>query len=938
MWKKIKPLVFSQGIVILLVVFFVLLSGSVPANGEKEPAAAGGVLDLQQWSFDKDGPVGLRGKWEFYWCRFLDPEKLTTEAKPELTAYVDVPGIWNNSIPGRKLPADGFATYRLKVILNKESIGKPVGFRATYISSAFRLFVNGHEVMNAGDPGTDRISSHPSKRIRNASYTPESRDMDIVVLVSNYHLQNGGFKRPIIIGTESDILRIMKRSTGIDMLIFGAMLIFGVYHLILYFQRRSDLSYLYFALLCLSICIRILFTNERYIYNIFTDIPWELFNKIDYLAVQVSIIFLLLFTLKIFSFDLSKWFAVVLAVLNVCIFFTILILPTHIFLAAGFMYFAYSVILIMIGYIVYLSIKALRLKTDGSIIYLAGYLVFAITAISDVTYNIGFVKAANLLSAGLLFMVISQSVILTRRFSTAFSSVEKLSKELLSANQALEYSVQFLDSMFNTITSTIISVDENSRINKWNAAAEILTGISETQAVSKNIYECVPFLKAYEQQLNDALSNGKQSVLLREAIPGKEKKYFNIAFCPLKFSTRFGAVIVVEDITSLEKKDEQLRQAQKMEAIGHLAGGVAHDFNNLLTPILGHAELMAMDSLTNESCRERAGHIIKAAEKARTMTMKLLTLSRKQVYVLKPVNLCNIVSGFENILRRTIRENIRIHVNIPGEPVMIMADAGLIEQVIMNMAVNAQDAITDSGILSIELALESLDKSFAMHHVNLKPGEYAVLTFSDSGTGMDCETIEHIFEPFFTTKESGKGTGLGLSTVFGIIEKHAGAIKVYSEKGKGATFRIYIPTTDSIDAPQENKLEESLMVGGKETILLVEDNLEVLHYTQEFLSSIGYNVIALPGPRECLDYAVKSGEKIHLLLTDVIMPDMSGKELFEKLVARLPDLKCIFMSGYSSNIIARHGLLGDGVNFIQKPFNIKDLAKKIKEILKSGTD
>jgi PAS domain S-box-containing protein len=919
--------------VVLLAASFLLLTGSAPAIGEFALRASDGVLDLQRWNLGEDGPVRLKGQWEFYWNQQLYPEDFLSAQKPELTAYVDVPGIWNNSIAGKKLPADGFATYRLKVIISRDDIGKPVGLRATYISSAFRLFINGQPVMNAGNPGTTRSTSEPSKKVRNASYTPGTQNLDIVVQVSNFHLQNGGFKRAIIMGNESDILRIMKRATGMDMLIFGALLIFAIYHFILFFERRTDRSYLYFALLCLSICIRIIFTNERFIYNIIPAFNWELFNKIDYLTVPAAIIFLLLFTLKIFSFKLSKWLAGVMAALNICIISPILILPTYLFLEPGFMYFAYSVILLMIIYIVFLSIKALKLRKDGSVIYLAGYLIFTVTAASDIVYNVGVVRAANLFSAGLLFMAFSQSVIMSRRFSAAFSSVENLSKELSSVNQALGYSMRFLDSMFNTINSIIISVDEQRKINKFNSAAGALTGISETEAISKDLFECVPLLKAYEQQINEVIATGRQLILLREVIPIIDKKYFNIAFCPLKFDELSGVVIVIEDITNLEKKDEQLRQAQKMEAIGHLAGGVAHDFNNLLTPILGHAELIIMEPFTNDHCRERAGHIIEATEKARTLIHKLLTLSRKQVYSLKPVNLCNIVTSFEKILRRTIRENIRMHVNTPHDPVMIMADTGLIEQVIMNMAVNAQDAISDSGILSIDLTMERLDESYAMHHVNLKPGEYAVLAFSDSGTGMDCETIEHIFEPFFTTKEPGKGTGLGLSTVFGIVEKHGGAIRVYSEKGKGSIFRIYIPTTTIIDTVPVDSHDDSPIVGGKETILLVEDDQDVLHYTQEFLSGIGYKIIAMSGPGECLDYIEHNRDEIHLLLTDVIMPDMSGKELFERLALKIPGLKCIFMSGYSSNIIGKQGLLSDEVNFIQKPFNIKDLAKKIREVI-----
>jgi two-component system, cell cycle sensor histidine kinase and response regulator CckA len=399
----------------------------------------------------------------------------------------------------------------------------------------------------------------------------------------------------------------------------------------------------------------------------------------------------------------------------------------------------------------------------------------------------------------------------------------------------------------------------------------------------------------------------------------------------------------LEDITEHKRAEaewarleEQLRQSQKMETVGLLAGGVAHDFNNLLTPILGYTEMLISGFPEGDPRRMKLQQVRQAADRARDLTHRLLAFSRKQILELKIVDLGEVICRFENMLRRTIRENISIEVRISPTLSPVCADAGQIEQVLVNLSINAQDAMLEGGTLTIEATDIDLDQSYTSAHPELAPGPYVMLAVSDTGTGMDEQTMEHIFEPFFTTKELGKGTGLGLSTVYGIVKQHGGAITVYSEIDRGSIFKAFLPRV----AEEGETVEESLplldeVVCGVETVLVVEDNQMVRALVCDSLESLGYQILAAESPHQCVELVEGYQGTIDLLLTDVVLPKMNGRELFDVLVRMRPDLKVLFMSGYSSNVIGHHGVLDEGVNFIQKPFTVQALSEKVREVLDS---
>ena len=400
---------------------------------------------------------------------------------------------------------------------------------------------------------------------------------------------------------------------------------------------------------------------------------------------------------------------------------------------------------------------------------------------------------------------------------------------------------------------------------------------------------------------------------------------------------------IILDITDRKKTEEeheklmeQLFQSQKMESIGLLAGGVAHDFNNLLTPILGYSELLIQQLNDDSPNRKMLEQILQAANLARSLTRRLLTFGRKQILELNTVDVGSIIKGFEQMLRRTIRENIEININIEPSLGMVSVDTGQIEQAVLNLAVNAQDAMPKGGTLTIEVKNIILDAAYTANHPDVIPGKYIMLSVSDTGSGMSKEIQDHIFEPFFTTKETGKGTGLGLATVYGIVKKHGGTISVYSKKDHGTIFKMYLPIIKDTEIKiEENLPKPDLTAIGDETILLVEDNESVRALTGEMLTNLGYNVLSATHVENCIEIVGNHTSAIDLLLTDVIMPSMNGRELYDQLKKKRPEMKVLFMSGYTGSIVNGQDNLDGSINFLQKPFTLQVLSQKIREALKS---
>jgi PAS domain S-box-containing protein len=384
-----------------------------------------------------------------------------------------------------------------------------------------------------------------------------------------------------------------------------------------------------------------------------------------------------------------------------------------------------------------------------------------------------------------------------------------------------------------------------------------------------------------------------------------------------------------------------LREAQQLESVGRLAAGVAHDLNNLLTPILGFAQLLRPEVVTSPTAIEDLGEIIRAAERSRDLVRQLLAFSRKQILDLRPVELPEIVNGMEKLLRSAIRENIDLRVVAPPATHLIYADSGQLEQVIMNLAMNSQDAMPYGGSLLLETSEAVLDEAYCAEHPDVQPGRYAMIAITDTGIGMDARTREHLFEPFFTTKEPGSGTGLGLATVYGVVKQHGGSIWLYSEPGKGSTFKIYLPVANraALLAGEAAAHTVPAPMPDGTTVMVAEDDMVVRRLVTNVLTQAGCTMMSAASAGECLEMLEHHRGRMDLLLTDVILKDLDGRQLYEEVVHRFgdrfADTRVLYMSGYTHNVIAHHGVLDEGVNFIQKPFAVERLVEKVREALDS---
>jgi PAS domain S-box-containing protein len=491
--------------------------------------------------------------------------------------------------------------------------------------------------------------------------------------------------------------------------------------------------------------------------------------------------------------------------------------------------------------------------------------------------------------------------------------------------------------MIENMPAIIWTTDTDLRFTYHTGAALETIGFRADEALGKTLFQYFgtddpnfPVIAAHRK----ALAGGTLSFELEW-----QKRSFDCYIQPLRGpqGDLIGVIGVALDVTDRKHLTDQLRQSQKMQAVGELAGGVAHDFNNLLMVVKGHAQLL-LDRLPNEpSLRHSVQQMEKAADRAATLTRQLLAFSRKQVLQPRVLDMNDVVTGMIKMFSRVIGENIEMAF-VPGAGLgRTKADPGQIEQVLLNLVVNARDAMPTGGRLTIETANVQLDRSYAAGHAAVEPGPYIMLTVSDTGCGMDAETQSRIFEPFFTTKEAGKGTGLGLATVYGVVKQSGGYIWVYSEVGCGSTFKIYLPQVAEEVEPPAIERETRGSSAGTETILFVEDEQSVRELVRDYLRGVGYRVLDAGDGIEALEIAAAHKGPIHILITDVVMPRLSGRDLAMKLSSERPGMKVLFISGYTDDTVVRHGVLEGGVAFLQKPFNLKALAEKIREVLKGET-
>jgi len=486
----------------------------------------------------------------------------------------------------------------------------------------------------------------------------------------------------------------------------------------------------------------------------------------------------------------------------------------------------------------------------------------------------------------------------------------------------------------------LIIMNRSGIMEYVNPAFEALTGYSRQEAIGQTlaVLRSEDHAERYEEMWNTVLSGNVFRGVVMNRRKNGETVVLEKALTPLRNSmgeiTHF--ISTARDITARRKLESELQQAQKMDAAGRLAGGVAHDFNNLLLVISAYAELM-LDSLApNDALRRNVAEIIAASRRAADLTRQLLAFGRKQMQLLQVLDLNAVVGEITNMLPRLIGEDVQL-VFIPGRDLgKIKADPTQIEQVVMNLAANARDAMPGGGTLTIETSTVRVDESYVQRHSIVTPGDYVLLTATDTGQGIAAEHLAHIFEPFYTTKEAGKGTGLGLATVYGIVKQNGGFVWVYSEPGLGTTFKIYLPRVQSLNSEVRTaKLAEN-SPRGSETLLLVEDEASVRRASRQFLAQSGYNVLEAVDGEDALRVSRDHDGPIALMITDVVMPKLGGPKLAEQLANERPDMKVLFVSGYAENTVLRHGQIDVITRFLQKPFSLSTLARKVREVLQAS--
>lgn len=493
--------------------------------------------------------------------------------------------------------------------------------------------------------------------------------------------------------------------------------------------------------------------------------------------------------------------------------------------------------------------------------------------------------------------------------------------------------------LLESASQAIISIDRTGRIVLSNRRAEEMFGYTREELLGAGIEILLPeSRRSSHRQEREAYFHRPRvrpmGIGLDLSGRRKDGSEFPVEVSLSNIETERGvfAIAFVSDISQRKALEEQLLQAQKMEAVGRLAGGVAHDFNNMLTVISGYNRMILEELPQLDPLRGYAEEVLKAADRAGALTNQLLAFSRRQIIQPRVMNMNAVVGQTEKMLHRLLGEDIQLVFDLPADVGNIRADPNQIVQAIVNLAVNARDAMPTGGRIAVETANAHLDETYARTHLGVQPGEFVMVAVSDTGHGMDAATRQHIFEPFFTTKQQGRGTGLGLATVYGMVKQAGGDIWVYSEPGKGTTFKLYFPRVQEPVAENGGGPGESRTSGG-EVVLVVEDENAVRELSVKMLKQLGYVVLAAASGAEALEISKSYPNRISALLTDVVMPQMSGRQVADALLLARPDMKVLYLSGYTESTVIHHGVLDSAVDFLAKPFSREALGKKLRTIL-----
>jgi signal transduction histidine kinase/CheY-like chemotaxis protein len=902
-------------------------------SGKRAPEAERGVLDLRGWDFAADGPLRLSGDWEFYWRKILAPGDFTAPHPPEGRADVPVPGNWDSyTVSGERLPAWGYATYRVSLLLPDHRAR--VGLELPDIGTAYTLTVDGRVLASSGAVGTSRETTVP--RFSNAAigFQPDSDRVEILLAVANFHHVRGGILDAVLVGREDQISVDWNHRINILIFLFGILVIMGLYHLVLFLLRPAERTTLYFGLSCLSTGIYLLSMGERYLLEIFPSLTWAVHFRIVMGSYLGAVLFFLLFLDDLFPRERVRAVLRSLVVLLLLMIAWYLVVPT--FVSTAVIGFTQLVQLLTCLYCIGILARAIARGRHGAYVLLAGYTVFFLAVVIEVLHLHSLLRGHDTHLAvpiGCIVFVVAHAYMIANRFARAFEAEEKLTRELANTQK-------YLNNVFDSVASVLIAVDADCAITHWNASAEAFWEVPAAAALRKPLGEVVPFLGTYEPTIRDVMST-QRSVELPKEKASDTKRVFGLGVSPLVFDGVRGAVIRVDDVTEAVRKDEQLLQAQKMETVGNLAGGLSHDFNNVLSGIVGAVSLVEDDLRADE---ERHGSALtwidlikKSAGRASELVRQLLTLSKKQEPALAPADLKLAVEHVLAIGRNTIDKTIEIRAELPDECAMAMADPGQIEQVLLNLCINAAHAMTVmrgpraayGGVLEISLARMRADADFCARRPRAREGSYWIVKVSDTGVGMDAATCARVFDPFFTTKE--EGTGLGLAMAYAIVAQHAGFIEVCSTPESGSTFTVFLPEHEGRGLEETHDAPAHLP-RGTGLILVVEDEEHLRRLDESMLRKGGYEVLSAADGHEAIELYRARSRSIRGVLLDMAMPKLSGKDTYVELRRIDASVKVLMTSGFRQDPRVREALALGVAGFIQKPYSLRELLLKARAV------
>jgi PAS domain S-box-containing protein len=935
-------------LVIFSVILFLIIGCKPNILDRTVPEIVNGVLDLSDWDFDKDGPVELSGKWEFYWKAHLMQEDFTDENPSAMSGVIKVPGTWNGfEVNGEKISAEGYATYRLRILLG-DTRRHRLAFKFLDMAVAYSVYVNGKKLLSAGRPGKTFESTIPQFYPQVVNFQPASERLDVIIQVSNFHHRKGGAWEPILLGLAEDMRQIRQRALNVNFFLFGGILIMGIYHIGLFIFRREEKSTLFFGIFCFLIAARSLVTGERYLIHLFPEFNWEVHTKIAYLTFYIGVPVFAVYTRNIFPKEISKYAIYAVSIAGAIFSAIVLFTPARIYTYTAALFQIFTIA--AAGYGLFSLIPAIQHKRQGALIYLSGFVIIFLTLVNDILYSNLLVQTGYMLPFGLFGFILCQVCLLSLRFSKAFITIESQRQSLQEINsdykkeilehkrseEALRESEEKYRLLVENASEAIV-VAQDGVLRFVNSRATEFSGYSAEESKSN------PFIQIVHPEDRDEVDKNYMNRINGKAAPARytframhkdnSVRWVEISAVRISWEDAPATLNFLSDITEKRRLEEELVNARQLESIGVLAGGIAHDFNNILGAIMGNISLAKLDVDLGDTMYNLLNEAEKALKRATALTHQLLTFSKGGAPVKQVTPIGNVIMDCSAFALSGSR--VRSDFSLPTDLWPVEIDVGQISQVIHNIIINAVQAMPDAGVIQVSAENITVDTNRGLP---LPPGRYVKIAFKDPGTGIPDAELPKIFDPYFTSRP--ERNGLGLTTAYSIIKRHEGHITVQSQVEVGTIFDVYLPAAG--DATPKTMKETPRAFTGTGKILAMDDDEMIRDLLQQMLLRIGYTVEVARDGNEAIELyrrAMDSGDPFDVVILDLTVPGaMGGKEAIDRLRQMDASVKAIVSSGYSNDPIMsdyqKHGFSG----VVAKPFNIQALGKTIAELLAKVQD